>query len=224
MEYSSNKLSKMSGVSARTLRHYDDIGLLKPARVASSGYRVYGQEEVSALQQILLYKEQGFSLGDIKKLLSAPDLNREQTFLSHLARLQKRRELLDALISNVTKSIAAMKGEIAMTDKERFGGFKQAVIDENERKYGAEILSKYGAQAVEESNVCLKDLTREQYNECERLRLAVEESLKAALEIGDPAKCISARDLRPTPTVVERVLPKLQPGVPQGAGGNVCCR
>ena len=120
MEYTSNKLSKMSGVSARTLRHYDEIGLLKPMRVASSGYRIYGQVEVDILQQILFFKELGFALEDIKVLLSAPNFDREQAFLSHLAELQVKRERLDVLICNVTKSIAAMKGATAMKDKEKF--------------------------------------------------------------------------------------------------------
>ena len=62
MEYSGNKLSKMAGVSARTLRYYDEIGLLKPVRVASSGYRIYGQQELDTLQQILFYRELGFPL------------------------------------------------------------------------------------------------------------------------------------------------------------------
>ena len=53
MEYTMNKLTKMSGVSTRTLRYCDEIGLLKPARAASSGYRIYGQEQVDTLQQIL---------------------------------------------------------------------------------------------------------------------------------------------------------------------------
>jgi DNA-binding transcriptional MerR regulator len=74
MGYSSNQVSKMSGVSARTLRYYDEIGLLKLGRIASSGYRIYGQAEIDTLQQILFYKEMGFSLRDIRKLLSAPDL------------------------------------------------------------------------------------------------------------------------------------------------------
>lgn len=75
-EHSINKLSKMSGVSTRTLRYYDEIGLLKPARVAPSGCRMYGQEQVDELQQILFYRELGFSLEDIKTLLSAPDFDR----------------------------------------------------------------------------------------------------------------------------------------------------
>jgi hypothetical protein len=74
-----------------------------------------------------------------------------------------------------------------MTDKENFEGFKQNLINENEQKYGAEIREKYGDKTVDESNAHLKGLTQEQSDEGERLRLAVEESLKSALETGNPA-------------------------------------
>ena len=187
MEYSTNKLSKMSGVSARTLRHYDDIGLLKPARTASSGYRIYSQTEVDTLQQILFYKELGFPLDAIKKMLSSPYFDREDAFLSHLAELHIKRERLDTLILNVTKSIAAMKGAATMTDKEKFEGFKQTLINENEQKYGAEIRNKYGDRTVDDSNAHLKGLTQEQYDEGERLRVSLEEALKSAMETGNPA-------------------------------------
>jgi len=187
MEYSSNKLSKLSGASARTLRHYDDIGLLKPARIASSGYRIYGQAEVDTLQQILFYKELGFALNDIKKLLSAPNFDKERTFLSHLSELQLKRERLDTLINNVSKSIAAMKGAMIMSDKEKFEGFKQNLINENEQKYGVEIREKYGSQVVDKSNAHIKGLTQEQYDKGEKLRHAIEEALISALETGNPA-------------------------------------
>jgi DNA-binding transcriptional MerR regulator len=187
VEYSGNKLAKMSGVSARALRYYDEIGLLKPKRVASSGYRIYGQGEVDALQQILFYRELGFPLDDIKRFVSDPDFSREKAFLRHLAELRVKRKRLDALIGNVAKSIAAMKGEAAMTDSEKFEGFKQALIGENEQKYGAEIREKYGDQAADESNARLRGLTREQCGEGERLRLVLEATLKAAFATGDPA-------------------------------------
>ena len=74
-----------------------------------------------------------------------------------------------------------------MTDKEKFEGFKQALVNENEQKYGTEIRSKYGDKAIDASNARLKGLTEEQYNEGEKLRLAYEEKLKAALKTGDPA-------------------------------------
>ena len=187
MEYTANKLAKMSGVSTRTLRYYDEIGLLKPLMVAPSGYRIYGQSEVDRLQQILFYKELGFSLESIKELLSASGFDREKAFFNHLTELKAKKRRLDALIQNVTKSISAMKGEISMTDNEKFEGFKQSLIDENEQKFGSEIREKYGDQAIDESNANLKGLSKEQYDKGEKLRLSLEETLKSAFETGAPA-------------------------------------
>ena len=187
MEYTVNKLSKMSGVSARTLRYYDEIGLLKPVRVASSGYRLYGKKELDTLQQILFYRELDFPLDEIKSILYAPDFDKERSLKHHLAELNKKRERLDMLINNVAKSLSAMKGETTMTDNEKFEGFKQSLIDENEQKYGVEIRGKYGDAEVDASNANLKGLTQEQYSEGERLRLAYEEKLKTAFEDGNPA-------------------------------------
>lgn len=67
MEYTVQKLSKLAGISTRTLRYYDEIGILKPARINSSGYRIYSQKEIDRLQQILFYKELGVDLESIKK-------------------------------------------------------------------------------------------------------------------------------------------------------------
>ena len=187
MEYSINALTKLSGVSARTLRYYDEIGLLKPARVASSGYRIYGEQQVDLLQQIMFYRELGFPLEDIRKLLHAPGFDRRQAFEGHLAALREKRNQLDALILNVSKSISVLKGESVMKDQEKFEGFGQRLADENERTYGEEIRKKYGDKAVDESNDKIRGMTREQYEESERLRLQFEQTLKTAFDSGDPA-------------------------------------
>jgi len=84
MEYTVKELSKMSGISTRTLRYYDQIGLLVPPRLSSSGYRIYGENEADILQQILFYRELGVSLGEIKKLLNSPDYDKEKSLQSHL--------------------------------------------------------------------------------------------------------------------------------------------
>ena len=70
MEYTIKKLSELAGVSTRTLRYYDEIGILKPARINSSGYRIYGEKEIDILQQILFYRELDFNLDSIRKLFN----------------------------------------------------------------------------------------------------------------------------------------------------------
>lgn len=187
MEYSINKLSSMAGISARTLRYYDEIGLLAPARLTEAGYRVYGPAEVDALQQILFYRALGVELLQIKALLHAGDFDKARALERHLAALLEKRAALDALIQNASRTISAMKGESMMTDQEKFEGFKQGLIDENEQRYGAEIREKYGDEVIQTSNANLKGMTREQYDEAQRLSEEIRVALCAALQSGGPA-------------------------------------
>lgn len=187
MEYTIQKLGQMAGISTRTLRYYDEIGLLKPAGTNSSGYRLYGQAEVDRLQQILFYKELGVSLDSIRNILDAPSFNRLEALKQHRVSLLDKKQQLDMLIANVEKTIAQAEGRIEMADKEKFAGFKQKMIDDNEKKYGKEIRAKYGDEVVDKSNEAIKGMTQEQYAELERLGAEVLDSLKKALATHDPA-------------------------------------
>lgn len=187
MEYSINKLSKMAGVSTRTLRYYNEIGLLAPARVADSGYRMYGEAEVDVLQQILFYRALGVELIKIKELLHADSFDKAAALESHLTALLEKRAQLDTLIQNASRTISAMKGETTMTDREKFEGFKQKMLEENERLYGAELDEKYGHDAIAASNCRIKEMTFERYSEAEHLEAEVKAALTAALQNGDPA-------------------------------------
>jgi DNA-binding transcriptional MerR regulator len=187
MEYTVQKLGKMAGVSTRTLRYYDEIGILKPARINSSGYRIYGEKEVDRLQQILFYRELGVSLESIKEIITSPSFDGTAALREHREKLLEKREQLNMLIANVDKTIAATEGRIKMSNKEKFEGFKQKMIDENEKKYGKEIREKYGDETVDKSNKKLKDMTEEQYAELEKLGRDVIEMLSKAFETGDPA-------------------------------------
>ena len=187
MEYTVQRLGQIAGVSTRTLRYYDEIGILRPARINSSGYRIYGQEEVDRLQQILFYRELGVSLENIKKIITSPAFDSTHALKEHREQLLVKREQLDRLIANVDKTIAAAEGSITMTDKEKFEGFKQKLIDDNEKKYGKEIRAKYGDEQVDKSNQKVKGMTEEQYAEVEKLAADVLATLAEAFATGDPA-------------------------------------
>ncbi|MVX62640.1 MerR family transcriptional regulator [Clostridium chromiireducens] len=187
MEYTVQKLSKLTGISTRTIRYYDEIEILKPARINSSGYRIYGQKEVNRLQQILFYKELGVDLDSIKKILLSPSFNNSHALKEHREKLLAKRQQLDILIANVDKTIASTEGSIIMSDKEKFEGFKQNMIDKNEKKYGKEIRSKYGDNAVNESNKKFKNMSKEQYEELEQLGTKVIDTLKEAFATYDPS-------------------------------------
>lgn len=186
MEYAINKLAKLAGVSTRTLRFYDECGLLVPRRIGSNGYRIYGETEVDRLQQILFYRELGVELVEVGRILSAKNFDGQSALENHLTALRAKREQLNTLIANVEKSISAMKGEATMSDQEKFEGFKQKLIEDNEKQYGEEIRTKYGDDAINRSNARIKGMTKEQYAEVERLTQELGDTLKAAFEQGDP--------------------------------------
>lgn len=187
MEYSINKLAKLAGVSTRTLRYYDEIKLLSPERISSSGYRVYGQKEVDLLQQILFYRELGVPLDEIKNIIRSKDYDSITALQGHLSALKAKKEHIELLISNVEKTIVASKGEIIMSDKEKFEGFKQKMLEENEKKYGKEIREKFGDAIVDASNAKMMGLTAEQYVKMQELSRQINDSLKTAFEQGDPS-------------------------------------
>lgn len=186
MEYSILKLSKTAGVSTRTLRYYDSIGLLKPLRTNSSGYRIYGEKEVSLLQQILFYKELGFGLEDIHTILSQPDFDNLKALREHREKLLEERTRLDLLITTVDKTIDNETGRNTMSDKEKFEGFKKDLVKTNEEKYGKEIREKYGDKVVEESNKRMLNLSKEEYEHWENLSKQVLLTLQEAFATKDP--------------------------------------
>lgn len=165
MEYTIKKIAQLSGVSARTLRYYDEIDLLQPARVSSSGYRIYGQKEVDRLQQILFYRELDLKLEEIKAILDNPDFDVEQALLKHQQQLLAKRNEIDRLLATVQQTMKHYKGEINMSDKEKFEAFKQQKVTENENRYGEEICEKYGKETIEKSNQKYLNLTEEEMQE-----------------------------------------------------------
>jgi len=168
-------------------RYYDESGILKPARINSSGYRIYGQAEVDRLQQILFYRELGVSLASIKDIVTDPAFDAVKALREHRARLLEKRERLDLLIASVDKTIAYEEGEREMSDQEKFAAFKQKMIDENEQKYGKEIREKYGEEVVDKSNQKFGAMSKEQYEESVRLGQEVLDTLYAAFKTGDPS-------------------------------------
>ncbi|WP_200894680.1 MerR family transcriptional regulator [Bacillus alveayuensis] len=187
MEYTVHQLAKLAGVTGRTLRYYDEIGILKPARINSSGYRIYGQAEVDKLQQILFYRELEVDLETIKKIVNSPSFDDIKALKEHREKLLAKRKQLDILIANVEKTLAVKEGRMTMSDKEKFEGFKQKLIDENAKKYGKEIRAKYGDETVDKSNQKLKQMTEEQYAQVKKLEQEVLDVLNEAFLTGDPA-------------------------------------
>lgn len=179
--YSIGELSEMAGVSARALRYYDRLGLLKPAYTNEAGYRFYGEREVDLLQQILFYRERGFDLKTIRHLLCAEDFDVVRALEEHLLELERQRARVDALIRLVERSVRALRGEENMSDKEKFEAFKERIVRENEEKYGAELREKYGEEEAEASQKKILGMSEKDYERFQGLGREIQERLQAAV-------------------------------------------
>src|SRR6187200_2065874 len=113
-ELTVKQLAAISGVTVRTLHHYDEIGLLKPASLGANGYRYYGRAELLRLQRILFHRELGAPLGEIGALLALEGGDQVSVLLQHRARLETRRGRLAVLIDTIDRTIANLKGEAEM--------------------------------------------------------------------------------------------------------------
>lgn len=182
MEYTIQKLAHLAGISTRTLRYYDQIGLLSPARTNEGGYRIYGTKEVDVLQQILFYKEMGLELAQVKEAIQDAEFDSLAALHSHLEKLIEKRRQIDLLIENVKKTIGKEEGKNKMSDREKFEGFKKELVEKNEQKYGKEVREKYGDEVVDQSNAKMMGLTEEQYTHMqelgEKINLLLEEAVK----------------------------------------------
>jgi DNA-binding transcriptional MerR regulator len=142
------QLSKMAGVTPRTLHHYDEIGLLKPSRIGANGYRYYEEKALLRLQQILFYRELGLPLEDIRKLMGRRDFDVLKALETHKESLSRQMERTKRLLVTVDNTIRHIKGEKLMSQKGLFEGFSE----EEQEKYAQEAEQLYDPEIVRESN------------------------------------------------------------------------
>ena len=146
--YTVKQLSKLAGVTPRTLHHYDQIDLLKPESVGKNGYRYYGETSLLLLQQILFYRELGFSLESIREMLGRSEFQVLDSLEEHRKSLQGKIRRLERLIQTVEDTIHHLKGENTMSPKELFEGFSE----EQQEEYARQAEQMYDPETVRESN------------------------------------------------------------------------
>jgi DNA-binding transcriptional MerR regulator len=139
-EYTVGDLARASGVSVRTLHHYDALGLLKPAHVAANGYRLYGRAEAERLQEILFYRAAGMPLAEIAALLA--EGNPAQRLEAHRARLAGDLARLGRMLAALDRSLAALRGEKTMTIEELYKPF----APEKQADHEAWLAETFGAE------------------------------------------------------------------------------
>lgn len=201
MAYTVKKLSELSGVTVRTLHFYEEIGILKPAYHGSNGYRYYEEKELLRLQQILFFKELGFSLKQIQKVLGRDDFDQLSALYSHRKSLNKEWEKIGMLLKTIDKTIKHLKGKKKMKDKEIFDGFCITLV--KKAKAGE---SYFAAEEIVGKSV--KDPTKNVEDVKKRGKAFYENVNKKASEIfKELASCIE-RELDPASEEVQRLMKK----------------
>lgn len=188
MAYTIKELAELAGISTRTLRFYEEKGLLNPLRTGTGEYRIYSEAEVDVLWQILFFKEMGFSLAQIEEAMKSENFDRIKAMEEQLQNLEAEKKRINCLIATVKKTIQKEKGEIEMSDKEKFEGLKKGLVEENEKKYGKEIRGKYGEETIDEGNRKIMNLSKEEYDKMQAMTEEILEKLKAAVTEGKDYK------------------------------------
>jgi len=127
MGYTVGAVSRMAGITVRTLHHYHEIGLLAPSDRSPAGYRLYNEDDISRLQEVLFHRELGLGLDEVAELMTRPEYERTRALLEHRRLLEEKRQRLHRLIRAVDRTLDAETKGIPMdaNDKlEVFGDFK----------------------------------------------------------------------------------------------------
>ncbi len=143
MAYTVKRLAALAGVSVRTLHYYDEFGLLKPAFEGANGYRFYEEPQLLLLQQILFYRELGFELRDIQRVLAQPHFDRVEALRSHRTALRKKVARTEKLIRTIDRTIDYLKGRKPMKMQDAFSGFSPEVQAQHE----SYLVERFGASA-----------------------------------------------------------------------------
>ena len=179
------QVAKVSGVSVRTLHHYDEVGLLKPAHVGPNGYRYYGREELLRLQQILFHRELGFSLQEIGRALDAEDFDRVAALRSHRVKLEAQARRYRQLMRTIDQTLAALQGDAKMEDKAMYRGFDP----ERQAGYEKELVEKHGSdmqKRIDHAKAGMAGWKQADYDAMQAEAEAIEAGMAKALVDGLP--------------------------------------
>jgi DNA-binding transcriptional MerR regulator len=185
--YTVGELAELAGVSVRTLHHYDEIGLLSPAGRTTSGYRVYGRDELEDLQQILLYRELDFPLDAIARIMLDPTFDRRAALVAQREQLAARAERMTAILAAIDAALGALTRGEQMDDAamfEGFGGF-------DAKEYEAEVRDRWGdtdayRESARRTARYTKDDWRQIKAEGDAVTRGLGERLAAGASPGDP--------------------------------------
>ena len=183
MKYTVNKLAKLSGVSISTIRFYDEIGLLKPTCRGNNGYRYYEEEQLLLLQQILFFRELGFQLNDIQKIIGSDDFDKVVALNLHRKVLLQNIERTQKLVNTIDKTILHLKGKTIMKNEELYYGFDSEKQKSHEKYLVENNIVKQ--EFLDECNKKVKNWSETEKNafihDCERIYNSLIEAMNKKL-------------------------------------------
>jgi DNA-binding transcriptional MerR regulator len=192
--YTVAEVARLSGVSIRTLHHYDAVGLLKPAQVGANGYRLYGREELLRLQQVLFHRELRFPLEAIKAVLTAPDFDRLAALKRQRMALAEEAARYRQLLRTLDATLADLEGEMRMSERELFGGFPA----EKQAEHEAWLVERYGEETkakIAGSKARMKGWSKADFESLKAEGEAIERAMGKALTDGLPVDSGAVRAL-----------------------------
>lgn len=189
--YKINELASIASISTRTLRHYDEIGLLVPTRNKESGYRLYTEKDVNTLQTILFYKELGYELTNIKKIILDKDFDVLHSLSEMKTKIEDKIESLYNVLDLIEKTTLHKKGAYHMSNKDKFEAFKEKSLQENQEKYGTELAQKYDKEFVKKANKKYKNKTEQEMATHNEFTEKMHSVMKEAVLSNDPSNDIS---------------------------------
>lgn len=181
------QLAAISGVTVRTLHHYDEIGLLKPAHIGENGYRYYGRKDLLRLQRVLFHRELGVPLGEIGDLLDLEGEDQVGVLLRQREKLEAERERFATLIGTIDLTIASIRGEAAMSNADLYKGFSA----EKQAEYEAWLIERYGGTmkaSIAQSKRAFENVSTDERQAMMAGLQPIEEAMAEGLRRGiDPA-------------------------------------
>ncbi|MGE5370436.1 MAG: MerR family transcriptional regulator [Solirubrobacterales bacterium] len=159
MAYQIKEVADLAGISVRTLHYYDQIGLLTPSAASPAGYRIYSDADLERLQQVLFYRELGFPLQEIKRIVGHPGFDREKALEGQRELLLQKRARFDAMIETVDQTLRTMRGDGTMSKREMFKGMAREAWDRHRSEYAEEARALYGSETVDRSDRRFEALT-----------------------------------------------------------------
>jgi DNA-binding transcriptional MerR regulator len=157
MEWSIQEISRLAGTTSRTLRHYDDVGLVPPSRIGSNGYRYYDEDALVRLQRVLLLRELGLGIPAIHEVLEG-QRDHAQALVQHLGWLRQERARLERQIASVERTIRNLEGGEQLMAEEMFDGFDHT-------QYKEEVEQRWGADAYATSDAWWRGMSAAEKSE-----------------------------------------------------------